>query len=259
MIDTPAPARSIGLLLADRRIAGATKPISDPRGSDRRRPSEDGFVLLETLVSISLIMVVMAAFTTFFVNSVAFTSQQRATQVAIQIANSTIQGIRALPASDLSPSADGVAAPVSTTASTQTVNNVVYSIDEYIETPKAGAVGVLRAVVAVTWAGGRLPDLDVGQHRRRSDVHREPPPFDCDGVCGSTQRTAGRRWRLEPPWVRQKDVHQPTVKNPVPPFRVAITDGTLPPVSPWIRDRSDLRHPEDGGGRYGRSAHAAAH
>ncbi len=66
-----------------------------------RSPADDGFVLLETLVSISLIAVVMAAFTTFFVNSVAFTSQQRATQIAIQIANSTVEAIRALPASDL--------------------------------------------------------------------------------------------------------------------------------------------------------------
>ena len=55
-------------------------------------------MLLETLVSISLIAVVMAAFTTFFVNSVAFTSQQRATQIATQIANSAVEAIRALPA-----------------------------------------------------------------------------------------------------------------------------------------------------------------
>ena len=52
-------------------------------------------------MSIVLIAVVMAAFTTFFVNSVAFTNQQRATQIATQIANSTVEAIRALPASDL--------------------------------------------------------------------------------------------------------------------------------------------------------------
>jgi len=66
----------------------------------RPRP-DDGFVLLETVIAIGLISVVMAAFTTFFVNTVTFTSVQRATQAATQIADSAVETIRALPASDL--------------------------------------------------------------------------------------------------------------------------------------------------------------
>ena len=51
-------------------------------------------------MAISLIAVVMAAVSTFFVNSVASTSLQRATQIATQIANSSVDMIRALPSSD---------------------------------------------------------------------------------------------------------------------------------------------------------------
>ena len=133
-----------------------------------RRRGDDGFVLLETVVAIGLISVVMAAFTTFFINTVAYTSLQRATQTATQIANSTIESIRALPASDplnghdassvlaqfsAAPSAvtpwlsgmtqatdptaltgSGLTAGVPTAAVTQTVNNVVYKVNSYFGT-----------------------------------------------------------------------------------------------------------------------------
>ena len=134
----------------------------------RRPAADDGFVLLETVVSIGLIAVVMAAFTTFFVSTVAFTNQQRATQVATQIANSAVEAIRALPASDLvnghdptsvkvqfaaasatvrpwlstmTPATDSAAAPgsgataaVPTNGVTQTLNNIVYTSNTYLGT-----------------------------------------------------------------------------------------------------------------------------
>jgi len=86
----------------DRRIsAGRRNRLWIRRHVHRDQPSDGGFVLLETVVSISLIVLVMAAFSTFFVNSVAFTNQQRATQVAIQIANSAVETMRAAPPADL--------------------------------------------------------------------------------------------------------------------------------------------------------------
>lgn len=150
---------------------------TDSRRTRRRRRSfvrlfrsteDGGFVLLETLVSISLIAVVMAAVGTFFVNSVAFTGHQRATQVGIQIANSTFEAIRALPASDLMNGHDatsvttqfnaasvavrpwlsdmaaatdrtaligsGATAAVPTTGVSQRLNNVSYTINTYLGT-----------------------------------------------------------------------------------------------------------------------------
>ena len=111
----------------------------------------------------------MAGFTTFFINSVASTSHQRATQIATQIANSTMESIRALPASDpvighdassvqaqfnTAPPAvtpwlqgmdratdplarttgSGRTAVVPTIAVTQTVNNIDYSVNTYFGT-----------------------------------------------------------------------------------------------------------------------------
>ena len=87
----------------------------------RRPAADDGFVLLETVVSIGLIAVVMAAFTTFFVSTVAFTNQQRATQVATQIANSAVEAIRALPASDLVNGHDPTSVKVQFAAASATV------------------------------------------------------------------------------------------------------------------------------------------
>ncbi|MEP6559788.1 MAG: putative Ig domain-containing protein [Nakamurella sp.] len=161
--------------LLNRVTAAHRKPRSRWVLSARRRRSarsarhrDDGFVLLETLLAIVLIAVVMAGFTTFFINSVAFTSQQRATQMATQIANSTVEVIRALPTSDLvnghdaasvrtqfgsapaavtpwlrgmSPAVDrsaaagsGVRTVVPTVAAQQTVNNVDYRVSSYFGT-----------------------------------------------------------------------------------------------------------------------------
>jgi type II secretory pathway pseudopilin PulG len=156
------------LVAADRANAASRRHRRRRRGHPWRSPADDGFVLLESLVSISLIAVVMAAFTTFFVNSVAFTSQQRATQIAIHIANSAVEAIRALPGSDLvnghdptsvkaqfaaasavvrpalsgmtaamdaaAPIGGGATAAVPTTATTQTLNNVRYSSSTYLGT-----------------------------------------------------------------------------------------------------------------------------
>ncbi|MEO5832170.1 MAG: putative Ig domain-containing protein, partial [Nakamurella sp.] len=92
------------LLEADRRVAARLRRRAAVVGHRRAGSAADpdgGFALLETVISISLIVLVMAAFSTFFVNTVAYTSLQRATQTATAIANSQLEIIRALPASDL--------------------------------------------------------------------------------------------------------------------------------------------------------------
>ena len=116
----PRP-RASRLAAVDRRIGDWLRSRHRRRRTVgfHRRHGDNGFVLLETLVAISLISVVMAAFTTFFVNSVAFTSQQRATQAATMIANSAVDTIRAAPPSDLLVSGATAGVPA-----TQTVNNV---------------------------------------------------------------------------------------------------------------------------------------
>ena len=152
----------------------------------RRGPGEDaeqGFVLLETLIAISLISVVMAAFTTFFINSVANVNQQRSDQVASQLADSAVDLIRSLPASDLvvghdsssvqaqfaaastkvSPALQtmnqavdttaaanaGRTATIPTVAVTQTVNNIVYSVTSYLGTCVVPTGALLNAACSL--------------------------------------------------------------------------------------------------------------
>lgn len=170
---------------------------------ERRRVrigGDDGFVLLESIVSISLITIIMTAMATFFVGALDSTAQQRARQVAAQLADSNVETIRGLPASDLLTGHDatsvstqysaapstvtpwlasmsqassssaapgsGPTAAIPTIAVSQTVNNVVYTIQSYLGTcgivtgsgsgdctigGQTGGIGYLRAVVAITW------------------------------------------------------------------------------------------------------------
>lgn len=168
------PRRPSRLATADRRIAEYLADRRQRHPVRRRKPvrfgrsfEDEGFVLLESLVAIALIAVVMAGFTTFFVNSVASTTQQRATQAATQIANSTVDAIRAIPSSDplngrdavsvlnqfnaassavspwlsastqqavdkLATPGAGASAALPTSAVLQTVSNVVYSVNTYL-------------------------------------------------------------------------------------------------------------------------------
>lgn len=65
------------------------------------RSRDEGFVLLESIIAISLITVIMGAIGTEYVAGLASTSRQRATQVAAQLADSALEQIRALSPTDL--------------------------------------------------------------------------------------------------------------------------------------------------------------
>lgn len=75
-------------------------------------PHDGGFVLLESVIAITVITVVMSAVGAEFVGGLASTSQQRARQGAIQVASSTVEQIRALQPTDLVTGRD----PASVTA-----------------------------------------------------------------------------------------------------------------------------------------------
>jgi type II secretory pathway pseudopilin PulG len=81
-----------------------------PRGSDRRRVawwarlrkrSDEGFILLETIIALSVITIIMGAVGAEFVGAMASTTKQRSEQVAVQISDSEAERVRSLHASDL--------------------------------------------------------------------------------------------------------------------------------------------------------------
>ncbi len=86
----------------------------DPR---RRISGDSGFTLVETMVAIGLISTVMVAVTTFMVDSLRATNQQRLKQTAIQLADGTVEAVRNIDPTVLS--LGRVPGLVDTTVSTQ--------------------------------------------------------------------------------------------------------------------------------------------
>jgi prepilin-type N-terminal cleavage/methylation domain-containing protein len=66
-----------------------------------RKVADDGFTLLETIVSIAMISVVTAALTMFYTQSQASTSLQAQTQVANQLASTAMEQVSLLPGTAL--------------------------------------------------------------------------------------------------------------------------------------------------------------
>ena len=62
---------------------------------------EDGFTLLEAVISIALLSIIMAALTTFSITTINSTGYQRQRQAAVQVANSTLDTLRAVQSSTL--------------------------------------------------------------------------------------------------------------------------------------------------------------
>jgi type II secretory pathway pseudopilin PulG len=69
--------------------------------ADRRPRDEDGFILLESIVALSMVTVLLAALASFTLNAVTSTTELRARQGAVQVATSTMAMISSLPADDL--------------------------------------------------------------------------------------------------------------------------------------------------------------
>ena len=72
----------------------------------RRWTNDDGFTLVETLVSIAVIGVVMTSLTAFFTNSLSINNQQRGKQAAAQILDDAMERVRALKGSGVTAGRD---------------------------------------------------------------------------------------------------------------------------------------------------------
>lgn len=147
--------------------AALERRTTDARATGRTR-GEDGFVLLESMVAISMITVILGALATFTIDAVAATSEFRARQGAAQLATSAMASLGSVPATDLVTGRDpasvaaqfqsssvpdevepwlasmsqvsdsaaaagaGATASVPTSEVTQTLNNTSYSVETYL-------------------------------------------------------------------------------------------------------------------------------
>ena len=59
------------------------------------RTGDGGFTLLEVVISVVLVGIMMTALVSFFVSTTAILNQQRDRQVAVQLADSVMEGVRA--------------------------------------------------------------------------------------------------------------------------------------------------------------------
>jgi Tfp pilus assembly protein PilV len=105
------------------------------------RPCDDGFMLLEAIISISLIVIIMSALTTFFVTASRSTSELRGRQTASQLAASAVDRIRVMQPSD-------TYAGRSTTA-----------VTTQFQTAPADVAGWLAAMTKVSDDSGATPTL----------------------------------------------------------------------------------------------------
>jgi prepilin-type N-terminal cleavage/methylation domain-containing protein len=113
-----------------------------PADPPLRASDDSGFTLVETIVAIGLISTVMAAVTTFMVESLRATDQQRVKQVAIQLADGAIDLAR-----NIEPTALGagrVAGLVDTTVSAQIPGLTAHLGDmEQLNVPATGVTAPL--------------------------------------------------------------------------------------------------------------------
>ena len=112
----------------------------------RARQDEEGFILLESMIAISLITVILAALGTFTLNSIALTNQLRARQAAAQIATSAMASLGAVPASDLVTGRDPSSVSVQFTAAPASVGPSLAEMSQVSDSTASAGAGATATI-----------------------------------------------------------------------------------------------------------------
>ncbi len=152
-------------LVSRRVLASRLEALLGTLKSARCRNGDDGFTMIELIMAMTIIAIVMAAFSTFFITTVYATSRQSTSQAATQLGDDAIERARAIKGSSLISGRDktssdaewsspvpgvaaflsglqeaydssvttgGATAPLPTTYRQATINNLVYNQYWYI-------------------------------------------------------------------------------------------------------------------------------
>lgn len=90
----------MGSFLHQRNVAAA-RSRSARFGLPGRQPADDGFVLLESIISITLITIIMAALGVFFTTTIRTSNHLRHDQAAAQLADSAVERVRSIDATSI--------------------------------------------------------------------------------------------------------------------------------------------------------------
>ena len=144
------------------------RPADNLPASSASGGSDEGFTLLETLVSLALITVLMTALTPFFTGWLRTIGVQRDRQVAIQLADDAMERVRALGATGLLIGRSKVAVQGQWTRAPAAVQTAYATAmlcdwDPTLSSAAAAAVCATSATVDLTAAGAQasLPMVPV--------------------------------------------------------------------------------------------------
>src|SRR5664279_2652382 len=106
-----------------------------------RRNGDGGFILLESIIAMAIITLIMSAVGAEFVNGMISTSQQRAQQVAVQLADSAMEQVRALHPSDLLGGRDRASVTAQFSAAPASVQPWLAQMDQAVDSTAAAGSG----------------------------------------------------------------------------------------------------------------------
>jgi prepilin-type N-terminal cleavage/methylation domain-containing protein len=112
-----------------------------PRWTD-----DDGFTLVETLVSIAVIGVVMTSLTAFFTNSLSIDNQQRGKQAAAQILDDAMERVRSLKGSGITVGRDQSSSDNQWTGAPAAVQGYLTDMVEAFDSTAANGSGTTAAL-----------------------------------------------------------------------------------------------------------------
>ncbi len=125
-----------------------------------RHGQDSGFILLESLIAITVITIVMSAVGAEFLGGMISASQQRAQQGAVQLADTTMEQIRSLNPSDLVTGRDSTSVTTQFTAATPKVGLWLAKMDKAID-PASGLTSASGPAAAVPTVAVTPPAMPI--------------------------------------------------------------------------------------------------